>query len=300
MTRMDTLLNVVFLCVFNGGFMVAGIFLNCVVVISLWRSTQLRKKLCYFTIFLLSCFDLAVVAIIHPLVIWWTIATFLKAYGKSEYEATNLIGMLLSGYSMLALLTLNLERFLALNYPFLHQKSITKRRLLLFLTCCCSLLTILIGLTFRNAIISLQKFAIIYLPVVLLLLLYFTYHIVEIAKAKREFNAAKTGENATKKRRINSIKKISACYLTVICCFTFSIPIIIHCGLCIGYRQPKEEKCNRTFGQWIMTVISINSTFNCLIFFWKNTILRREGVKIIKCCRISQSKPTHGGSIAHL
>ena len=280
--------------------MVAGIILNSVVVISLWKSTQLRKKLCYYTIFILSCFDLAVVAIIHPLVIWWTIPTFLKAYGESEYETNLLIGMLLSGYSMLALLTLNLERFLALNYPFLHQKSITKRRILIFLTCSCSLLTILIGLTFQNTIISLQKFAIIYLPVVLLLLLYFTYHIVEIAKAKREFNAAKTSEKVTKKRRINSIKKISACYLTVICYFTFSIPTIIYCSLCIGYWQPKEEKCNRTFGQWIMTVVSMNSTFNCLIFFWKNSILRREGVKIIKCCRISQSKPTHGGSIAHL
>ena len=280
--------------------MVAGIILNSVVVISLWKSTQLRKKLCYFTIFLLSCFDLAVVAIIHPLVIWWTIATFLKAYGEREYETTLGIGTFLFAYSMLAMLTLNLERFLALNYPFLHGKSITKRRLLIFLTCCCSLLTILIGLTFQNAINNVYTFIIIYLPVVLLLLLYFTYHIVEIAKAKREFNAAKTSEKATKKRRINSIKKISARYLTVICCVTSSIPTIIYCGLCIGYWQPKGEECNRTYEQWIVTVVSMNSTFNCLIFFWKNSILRREGMKVIKCCRTLQSKPTHGGSIVYL
>jgi hypothetical protein len=26
----------------------------------------------------------------------------------------------------------------------------------------------------------------------------------------------------------------------------------------------------------------MNSTFNCLIFFWKNNILRTEGMKVIK------------------
>ena len=53
--------------------MVAGIFLNSVVIISLWRSSQLRKKLCYFMILVLSCFDLAVVTITHPLLIVSTI-----------------------------------------------------------------------------------------------------------------------------------------------------------------------------------------------------------------------------------
>ena len=53
--------------------MVAGIFLNSVVIISLWRSSQLRKQLCYFMILVLSCFDLAVVTITHPLLIVSTI-----------------------------------------------------------------------------------------------------------------------------------------------------------------------------------------------------------------------------------
>ena len=39
-----------FLCVFNVAFMIAGIFLNSVVIISLRRSSQLRKKLCHFVL----------------------------------------------------------------------------------------------------------------------------------------------------------------------------------------------------------------------------------------------------------
>ena len=61
------------ICHINIIFMVAGIFLNSVVIISLWRSSQLRKKLCYFMILVLSCFDLAVVTITHPLLIVSTI-----------------------------------------------------------------------------------------------------------------------------------------------------------------------------------------------------------------------------------
>jgi hypothetical protein len=60
--------SVVFLCIINIIFMVAGIFLNSVVIISLWKTSQLRKKdlVCYFMILVLSCFDLAVVTITHP------------------------------------------------------------------------------------------------------------------------------------------------------------------------------------------------------------------------------------------
>ena len=53
--------------------MIAGIFLNYVVIISLWRSSQLRKKPCYFMILVLSCYDVAVVTISHPFLIVSTI-----------------------------------------------------------------------------------------------------------------------------------------------------------------------------------------------------------------------------------
>jgi hypothetical protein len=32
---------------------------------------------------------------------------------------------------------------------------------------------------------------------------------------------------------------------------------------------------------WTKTIISMNSTYNCLIFFWKNKILRMEAIRII-------------------
>ena len=37
------------------------------------------------------------------------------------------------GFSMFGLLTLNIERFLTLAYPFFHQSSVTKRKLTILL-----------------------------------------------------------------------------------------------------------------------------------------------------------------------
>jgi uncharacterized membrane protein YraQ (UPF0718 family) len=56
----NTFINTLLLFLVNVAFMVAGIFLNVVVIISLSRSLQLRNKLCYIMILVLFCFDLAV------------------------------------------------------------------------------------------------------------------------------------------------------------------------------------------------------------------------------------------------
>jgi hypothetical protein len=33
---------------------------------------------------------------------------------------------------------------------------------------------------------------------------------------------------------------------------------------------------------WSVTVATANSTLNCVIFFWKNDVLRGEGKKVLK------------------
>ena len=58
--------NLIFISVFNILFFFAGICLNSLVIVSFWRSVQLRKKLCYFTIMVLSCCDLLVVLTNQP------------------------------------------------------------------------------------------------------------------------------------------------------------------------------------------------------------------------------------------
>ena len=58
--------NLISILVVNILFFCSGICLNSLVIVSFWRSVQLRKKLCYFMIMVLSSCDLLVVLTNHP------------------------------------------------------------------------------------------------------------------------------------------------------------------------------------------------------------------------------------------
>ncbi len=283
--------NVVLLCIINIVFMVAGIFLNSVVIISLWRSRQLRKKLCYFMILVLSCVDLAVVIVTHPPLISSTIDYALEEINKVREVVRATTSYILFGFSMCALFTLNVERFLALTCPFFHQASVTKTRLVCFL----AFVTIMIGgasafVYFNTKTTIVNIIIAVYILLVLFLIIYGNYRIFTIAKSKREDRrvAPTTAARSTderRKRRILNLKNISTCSLAVGCFFVCSCPQIIHSALRSASETRYYDRQFLLFILWSNTFLSINSTFNCLIFFWRNSILRREGIKIINALR---------------
>ena len=85
-------------------------------------------------IFILSCFDLAAVIIVQPVLILSTILWSMETNNVAEITAMRIyVSSLFGGFSMFALLTLNIERFVALTRPFFHQTVVTKGKLTLFL-----------------------------------------------------------------------------------------------------------------------------------------------------------------------
>ena len=269
--------------------MIAGIFLNSVVIISLWRSSQLRNKLCYFMILVLSCFDLAVVTITHPLSIASTIYSsqgelkILQATKKSVF-------FVVYGCSLLALFTLNVERFLALTCPFFHQASVTKTRLLCFQAFWTVIIIVPSQLVFF--IIS-DTIADIYATVIVLfvlfLFIYSNYKMFKIAKSKRDdervVSTTATSTDENRKTRILNLRSISTCSLAVGCFFCCFCPYIIYANLHLASETLLSEREFLLFDLWSSTFGSLNSTFNCVIFFWRNSILRREGMKILNAFR---------------
>jgi hypothetical protein len=225
----NTFINALFLCLMNVSSMIAGIFLNAVVIISLWRSSQLRKKLCYFLIFVLSCCDLAVVAIYHPALILSTILWSTQIYYKEIKLILTYICWLLVGWSMLALLTLNIERFFALKYPFFHQTAITKRRLTFFLTFS---MIIQVGLStfiyFRTEAFD-KVFANVFILSLLFAFIFLNYNMFIIAKSKLKdlrMTPTKTRDKERKRSKFN-FKNISTCSLAVACFFLCSFSKVI-------------------------------------------------------------------------
>ena len=288
----STLINAILLCLLNSSFMVAGIILNSVVIISLWRSSQLRRKLCYFMIIVLSCFDLAVVAIVQPLLMLSTVLWSMKIYRAEIQDTQFFTCLLLEAFSMFALLTLNIERFLALTRPFFHQTVVTKGKLTLFLA-----LPIITGVALSLLRLINSK-ARVYLPVVIavyvlsfwFVLAFLNYKMLAIVKSKRkdELRVAPaslktSGNQERRKRQKRNFKNISTCSLAVYCFLITSFPIIINSIRIFASNSPKNDRQGMLFSIWATIFLSMNSTFNSVIFFWRNSILRREGMKIVKC-----------------
>ena len=284
----NSIINTLFLCVLNASFMAAGIFLNSVVIVSLWTSSQLRRKLCYFMIFVLSCFDLAVVAIAQPILISSTILWSMQSYHTEIEFARKQTTILLGGFAMFALLILNIERFLALTCPFVHQCSVTKRKLIIFLAI---LITLEIALSPLYYFFKMNKivnmFIALFLIFILFIFIYMNYKMLVIAKSKQKdervaCSTTSTPSQEERKKCKIQCKNISTCTVAVGCFFICSTPQLIYSIWRSTSCNSRNDRDATLFSIWSNTFVCMNSTLNCVIFFWRNSILRREGIEIFK------------------
>ena len=104
-------------------------------------------------------------------------------------------------------------------------------------------------------------------------------------------------ETTPEMKKSFSLKNISTCSLAVACLFLLSIPVFVYILLRRTSKQTEFTLDNAELTLlWSRTTVSMNSTFNCLIFYWKNKALRTEGMKVIKSmkiCRRVQSCSAH-------
>ena len=170
-TRMRTMqlvyfINLIFIFAVNVLFFCSGIFLNSLVIVSFWRSSLLRKKLCYFMIMVLSCCDLLVVLTCHPLVALDAMFRLTGNVNASSRLSTISFKMsnIFIGFSLLALLVMNFDRYLATYHPFFHRTSVTKGKLL-GLHGILSILMVSFLMLTTNNILSYQGFVQIFLGI---------------------------------------------------------------------------------------------------------------------------------------
>ena len=283
--ELSDFVNLIFIFALNVLFFFSGICLNSLVILTFWRSTQLRKKLCYFMIMVLACCDLLVVVTSHPFstflaIIWLT--EKLDVYASWLDIPARLIHISF-GLSLFSLLVMNFDRYLATYYPIFHRTWVTKGKLLTLLA-----ILIIVGLTLVlmsiNELIPYAIPVLIFIIILISPILFINYKLFTIARKSRRNN----GLSAEMKKSF-SLKNISICLLSVACLVVFSIPAVVSIGICAISEDLFTLDNARILGLWGNTVLSMNSTFNCLIFYWKNKILRQEGMKILKGLKLSGS-----------
>ena len=110
--------QLIFLCLFNIIFFLSGMILNILVIITIMKSTQLRMKLCYFVIMVLSCCDfitvfLGIITVSLRLTFWlnenYDLLATIETYDLfADKQSANV--------SMLVLLVMCIERYLGILY----------------------------------------------------------------------------------------------------------------------------------------------------------------------------------------
>ena len=285
---MDPIVQIqsIFLCVVNVLLTCAGTFLNLLVLVSFWRSSAyLRSKLCYFMIMVLSFFDFLVVITNHPLlivrlVLWLKERNDLLAMVQIYEHISNVF----IGFSVMALLVMSIERYLGAYYPFFHRTSLTRRKLLTFLAVLFLVPIIFTIISLDNLVVSYSTVLIIFfVGMIFPLLLFFNYKLFMMSRKVRrdvERRCNNTSSPEISALHVN-LKKISTCLLSVGCLFLTYFPAFI--AFSFTENSTSENTWMAKF--WSSTVANANSTLNCLIFFWKNDVLRREGIKAVKALR---------------
>ena len=266
-------IHFIFLCVLNVIFFFSGVASNTLVIITILKTTQLRKKLCYFMIMVLSCCDLMTVVTYSStfqfsFTLWFTkhneLFTKLSLYWHFI--------KLLCGFSMSALIVMCTERYLGVYYPIYHKTSVTRRRLLTLFAILIILLTTLIIISTNNMVISAAVAIAIFMAIFSPPYIFLNYKLFKISRRMRR-------QDTSEKRKIN-LKAINTCLLAVVCQVFFSVPISV--SVVFVLLEGSTSDYTKLSIAWAITALSMNSSFNSLIFFWKNKVLGDEGIKIIK------------------
>ena len=99
--------------------------------------------------------------------------------------------------------------------------------------------------------------------------------LLNIVKRMRQNNMISSKEST-----IFKLKNISSCLMAVACLLLVLIPLGVYIIFSLGEELSSVKVVISQI--WAGTMLSMNSTLNCLIFYWKNKILRTESMKVLK------------------
>ena len=228
-------------------------------------------------IMVLSCFDFLVAITNHPLIIVHLVFALNEEYDLlTVTEIYRRFSNLFIGFSILALLVMTIERYLGAYYPILHRSSVTRRRLLTLLAVLFILPFILMMISLNDSVISLPVALAIFFAIIFPPIIFLNYKLFKISRKMRRDNTALPEESTL---HVN-LKKIHTCLLAVACLMLMYTPAFFF--IAFNFAEKSTSKNTMVSRFWSVTVATTNSTLNCVIFFWKNDVLRREGKKVLK------------------
>ena len=272
------LVNHIVACVVNVILIFTTVTLNALTILTFWKSSQLRQRVCYFLIMLQSFIDFAVGIINGPL---YTIFLIFQIRGIENcifHFIRGRFSMLLTALSITILTSMNLERYLGIVYPLIHRNKVTKKRVLNCFLVPCFLYFVLCGVSFVNT--NPFKFVLIgnfflFLPTTV-----YIYIRIFFASAFPRGPAVQVDvlpqNTSVLRRHLKEIKLAKSCSFVIICAFVCFVPATVAGAINLSYFE------QIALNTWCITLAHLNSSLNSIIFFWRDRFLRSEAKKIFQ------------------
>ena len=154
------------------------------------------------------------------------------------------------------------------SYPIFHRKSVTKGRLLTLLAMLLIVQVILAVISVNDFIISDQVHTLLISILFVPPTLFVNYKLFLVVRKSH-----KNRRISPEMKNTFSLKNISSCLLVVAC-------VVVYIGLRINSPESTHTLDNANVaGIWAKTIALMNCTFNCLIFYWKNKVLRTRRIE---------------------
>ena len=276
-------------CVVNVLFSLVGTILNTLVLYIFWKSPQRRSKISYFGIMLMSSLDLAVVTIVQLLYISFRINAILEQAKCLHLMAFAIAAYIFTGMSMTILVTINIERYFSIVRPVLHRTMATKKR---FLLTCVLIWFVQILMTvcwfLFSGFGSIGSAIFYFLTCVTSFFVYLSIFFVARKKLRNVHPVNNTSGQDTSNNRMSFLRelKLAKTYvLVVLLCFLCYLPYgIVLANNLVDRNVESIDERGTMASTWTVTLVLINSTLNCCVFFWANRELRKEGLKVVRKC----------------
>ena len=281
-------IHLLVLCITNVTVAMAGISLNGFVLYIFLKSSLLRSKTGFFLVAVLSAFDLLVVIVVHPLAVVYLYSEIIQSNVVCKYEMFyNMLRYLMCSLSSYVLLVMSTERLIGVCFPFYYQRSVTKSKIswCVALTCLIIigewLLTIKVKSTRIIMVIAQLSFLFLAAGII--------YTVIYITARKKRAQNSIFQSRELREQRQHLLKNIKLNSLYVLVTLTF---IVFLCPTLVTYILEYYSKPADShypifliIRLWARTFVTMNSTFNCCVYFWKNSILRKEAKKIMRTSR---------------
>ena len=269
--------------VFNVILIISTIVLNAVAIITIWKSSQLNSKTCYFVVFIQSVIDLVIGVFGIPFFVIFLMNGITKILNCFVATLALRWTVFLISLSSDMLIAMTLERYIAILHPYAYSTLVTKRRLLIFV-CFGSLLEFPLHISFLAVDGLLVKYASIKgaLTFAFIIFAYTRIYLIvrALGRSANRIHNARSGEHLTRRKLfLQDMKQAKSCFIVVVC---FIFIGILPAPIANWVFQGLDKFGQLETSVWGATLALCISSVDSVIFFWTKTMLRKEAAKMLK------------------